>query len=646
MCGIVGFKTSKQYLILKEDLSKAVITLRHRGPDDEGLFFDEGEGLGLGHRRLSIIDLSESGHQPMASDDGEIHIVYNGEVYNFHEIRNELWGSGYRFFGSSDTEVILKAYQHWGLDCVKKFVGMFAIAIWDKRSRRLVLIRDRLGIKPLFYYYRNGIFLFASELKALMAFSCFHKEIDTENIASFLHYQYVPGPKSIFKNTFKLEPGCRLIYDINGLQIQNYWQLPSLIKDEKIEKRSEEDVLETLDTIMSKAVSDRLISDVPLGALFSGGIDSSLVVALMQKACATRVKTYSIGFREAKYDEAPWASRIAAHLGTDHHELYVTEQEAREVIPQLPEIYDEPFADSSAIPTFLVSKLARAEVTVALSGDGGDEHFAGYVRYWATYSLANHFRRLPYSFRKRLSTFLAKIPDEWAEKGYSGCRPFLPQRFQVNNFLDKWQKAVSFLKEVQFPEMYRMSVCLWPADILKELLGAQLPRGSFEAIFNETEGWPLLSRLMRVDQKTYLPDAMLTKIDRASMAVGLEARVPLLDHRLVEYAVQLPDNLKYRNGSGKYILKKLLARYIPLSLFNRPKMGFGIPLGSWLRKELKPLLLDYLNAERIKKEGLLNEKLIDKTIQEHLSGKINHQYRLWALLMWEMWRDRWMKNSS
>jgi len=612
-------------------------------PGRFGPFFDEKAGVGLGHRRLSVIDLSAAGRQPMASDDGEVHIVYNGEVYNFRKIRNTLKGYGHHFHTETDTEVILKAYIQWGIDCLHEFVGMFALALWDSRKQCVFLARDRLGIKPLYYYFRGGTLLFASELKALMAFRDFKRDIDPDAIPLFLHYQYIPAPGTIFKNTYKLLPGHYLMYNGNELSSHKYWILPDMLEHGGRLSSSEDERVEELHDLVTRAVSERLVSDVPLGALLSGGIDSSVVVALMQKVNTSPVRTFSIGFREPGYNEAPWAARVARHLGTDHTELYVTSREAMDVIPRLPEIYDEPFADSSAIPTFLVCELARSRVTVGLSGDGGDEQFAGYVRYWTTQAMANGFQRLPGSMKKALVLLLAGIPSPWVERCYLPWRQLLPQRFRVANFPDKWQKFLTMLRHTQALELYRMTICLWPEDELIRLTGRQLSQGMYEEAFRETEGWPLLSQLMRVDQRTYLPDAMLTKVDRASMAVSLEVRVPLLDHRVVEYTSKLPDSLKYRNGTGKYLLKKLLARYLPTELFERPKMGFGVPIDRWLRNDLKPLLVDYLSSERLRKEGLFDQVVVEQKIREHLSGHANHQYRLWSLLMWEMWRERWLE---
>jgi asparagine synthase (glutamine-hydrolysing) len=614
--------------------------MTHRGPDDAGLFFDQKAGVGLGHRRLAVIDLSAAGHQPMGTDDGMLQTVYNGEVYNFKEIRRTLEGAGHHFRTETDTEVILEAYREWGIDCVRRFVGMFAFALWDNRSGILFLARDRIGVKPLYYYHAGGMFLFASELKALMAFDGFPKEIDTDAVPLFLHYQYIPGPRTIFRNTHKLLPGHYLTYDGGDIRQKAYWTLPQAGATDF--EGSETDAVDELDRVLGDAVSCRLISDVPLGALLSGGIDSSIVAALMQKASPRPVRTFSIGFNEPGYNEAPWAAEVARHLGTDHTEFYVSPKEALDLIPRLPEIYDEPFGDASAVPTSLVSRLARTQVTVALSGDGGDEQFAGYVRYWSTQAMATAFQRLPSSVRKSISRFLEKLPVPWVEKCYRPWRDLLPQRFRVTNFPDKWQKLVSLMGRVSIEDLYRMSICYWSEYDLMALCGRGPAPTRFEETFAETEGWPILSRLMRVDQKTYLPDAMLTKVDRASMAFSLEVRVPLLDHRVVAFTARIPDRLNYRNGKGKYLLRKLLARYVPEALFDRPKMGFGVPIDGWLRNDLKELLLDYLSPERLKKEGLFEAREVEKKIKDHLAFKAYHQYRLWALLMWEMWRERWI----
>jgi len=642
MCGIVGFRSTTKFHQLKEFLPVATAQIHHRGPDDSGLFFDEKAGAGLGHRRLSVIDLSAAGRQPMQSEDGQVCITYNGEIYNFKAIRKTLEACGHRFKSATDTEVLLKAYLQWDIDCIQKFVGMFAFAIWDGHKRRFFLAIDRLGIKPLYFHFSEAGFIFASELKAIMAVPGFNKDIDPDSIPLFLHYQYIPAPKTIFKNTYKLLPGHFLIFNHGETKSCAYWQHFDVQALNKNSILSEQKTVQQLDSLLTTAVADRLVSDVPLGALLSGGIDSSLVVALMQKINSSPVKTFSIGFKEKGYDEAPWARKIATYLQTDHTELYVSPGDALRVIPKLPDIYDEPFADSSAIPTFLISQLTRKHVTVALSGDGGDEQFSGYVRYWSTKALSAVFKFLPQPVKKNLAAFFSAIPPQLLEKIYRQLYPFLPYRFQVANFSDKWQKSIQLLTQTSLSDIYRMTICLWSQEELFRLMGKAVVESTYEETFRHADGWPLLSQLMQVDQKTYLPNAMLTKVDRASMANGLEIRVPFLDHRIVEYSTRLSDTLKYRNGTGKYILKKILARYLPNELFERPKMGFGVPIDHWLRHELKDLLTDYLAPDRLKKENLFDPDFVQKKITAHLTGRENHQYRLWAILMWEMWRERWI----
>jgi asparagine synthase (glutamine-hydrolysing) len=645
MCGFVGFRVDRDFEQFQESLPEATLRLAHRGPDDSGLFLDADTGVGLGHRRLSIIDLSRAGRQPMTDETETVYLVLNGEVYNFKQIRQVLKGYGHQFKSQTDTEVVLKAYLQWGVDCLSRFVGMYVFALWDGRSKTLVLARDRQGIKPLYYHHTSGKLLFASELKALTALTPFPKNLDYEAIPLFLHYQYIPSPRTIYKDTYKLLPGHYAVFDGRDLSIRSYWTAPDVLDqmaNPEWREMREEDALEEIDNRLSQAVSDRLISDVPIGGLLSGGIDSSTVVALMQKASNAKIKTFSIGFNEPGYDEAPWAEKVAAHLGTDHTTLYVMPGQARDVIPRLPEIYDEPFADSSAIPTFLVSQLARSRVTVALSGDGGDEQFCGYVRYWSTRAMADWFQRVPEAAIKLLHKMLGVIPASWVERCYLPWSRYLPQQFRVTNFPDKWQKLISIMSHAGIEEIYRSTICYWSREELYRLMGKFPAKSRYEETLAETEGWPILSRLMRVDQNTYLPDAMLTKVDRASMAVSLEVRVPLLDHRVVEFTSVLPDSLKYKNGKGKHLLRRLLARYVPEALFERPKMGFGVPIHQWLRRDMKQLLQDYLSVDRLRKEGLFDAGMVENMVSEHLTGEANHWYRLWSLLMWEMWRERWL----
>lgn len=637
MCGIVGFVDPRAFPERKERLALAVSRLRHRGPDDSGIYSDPALFAGLGHCRLSILDLSAAGHQPMETEDGKWVIVYNGETYNFAGIRRELEEAGEKFRTRSDTEVVLKAFRAWGPDCLSRMRGMFALAVLDRERNRIFLARDRLGKKPLYYRADQGRLFFASELKALRAFPGVAEGQDPEALAAYLHYQYIPAPRTIYPGVRKLSPGCWALFENGAISAEKaFWSLPGFCENAAI---TENEALDELDRLMASAVEDRLVSDVPVGALLSGGIDSSLVAAFLAKGGARSVKTFSIGFAEEAYNEAPYAKAVAEHLGCEHTELFVTEKEALDVVPKLPQIYDEPFADPSGIPTHLVSVLARQNVTVALSGDGGDEQFAGYVRYWMTAAMDRGIFAIPRAVRAPGAILLKRAPVKFLNRLYTPIRPFLPQRFRVENFPDKWAKLAATIDQKDIVELYRMTICVWTAKQVRELTGLSVPRGSFEEAFDASASWPALRRAMYADQNTYLPDAMLVKVDRASMATSLEVRVPLLDHRIFEFTAKLPINLLFRDGTGKYLAKKLLARYVPPKLFLRPKMGFGVPIESWLRQELRPLLQDYLSPARIRSEGLFDPELVEKTVAEHLSGARNHQYRLWAILMWEMWRE-------
>ncbi len=642
MCGFVGFRITQDFHHFAASLKAATDSLRHRGPDDAGIFFDDLHGVGLGHRRLSIIDLSPTGSQPMESNDGNLVIVFNGEVYNFLDIRRDLVRLGHAFMGTSDTEVVLAAYAQWGEDCLERFNGMFSLAIWDRRKGHLFLARDRLGIKPLYYSFTEKGLLFGSELKALMAMNGFARRIDPDAFSLYLHYQYIPAPRTIFFDTFKLEPGHFLLYDGNQVSKKRWWTpTENRPANDPVETIDKEDALRRLDSLLTRVVSDHLISDVPLGALLSGGVDSSIVVAMMQKVSDSPVRTFSIGFTEQGFNEAPWARKVADHLGTAHTELYVSPQDALHTIDRLAEIYDEPFADSSAVPTFLVSKLTRDQVTVALSGDGGDEQFAGYVRYWMTDTMTRTMNWIPTGTRKFVKQVLGMIPASKTARYYDRIRHLLPRRFQVANFPDKWEKLINQLGYADLSDLYRMTVSIWSKEAVLQLTGRPVPSGTFENAFMAPSHRCVMDRLMMVDRQTYLPDAMLTKVDRASMAASLEVRVPLLDHRVVEFTSRLPVSLKYRSGKGKYLLMELLTRYVPRHLVERPKMGFGVPIAQWFRNELQELLHDYLSTDRLKAEGRLDADVVRQILKEHQQGTKDHHHRLWSLLMWEMWRDRW-----
>jgi asparagine synthase (glutamine-hydrolysing) len=570
----------------------------------------------------------------MSDEEEEVWVVFNGEIYNFLEIREELQKKGYRFRGHSDTEVILYSFKEWGIDCLNRFRGMFALAIFDCRTGRLYLGRGRMGKKPLFYYSRDGHFAFASELKALMTYPFFRKEIDEQSLAEYLAFQYVPEPNCIFQNTFKLPPGHYLVMDGSGkIGVRKYWDFLDKRSctsgsdhrgvnstREGGGKESEEEVLLEFERLLTEAIRYRLISDVPLGAFLSGGIDSSTIVAIMQRISDAPVRTFTIGFEEKAYDEAPYAKAVAKHLGTDHHELCVKPKDIFELIPTLVDFYDEPFCDSSAIPTMLISRLARTKVTVVLSGDAGDELFCGYPRYqWLNkVSLVDIF---PARLRKAIFGLTANLPFDRLQK--------ISEGMQYESLLD----------------VYRYAICVWKKPGLRSLLLRTPARREtgFERWFRLLSDENLLDRLMLIDMKTYLVDDILQKVDRASMAVSLEARVPLLDHHVVEFVLNLPLEYKWRRGEQKYLLKRLLYKYVPRKLFDRPKMGFGVPLTEWFRGELRYLLDVYLSRDRISRQGFFNPDTVSEYVQKHLSGRYNHYHRLWALIIFGMWWERYME---
>jgi len=595
--------------------------MAHRGPDASGTYLSLDGRAGLSHRRLAILDLTETGAQPMASADGSMVICYNGEVYNFQEIREELASKGHRFRGGSDTEVILSACMEWGVrEAVGRFVGMFAFALWDERSRTMSLVRDRLGIKPLFLARAPGMLLFGSELKAIMACPSFSREVDRSALQYYLEFQYVPAPFSIFRNARKLLPGHIVTIAADGTETDAvYWDLFDHWRTGDPSPRPEGEQLEELSSLLASSVRSRMISDVPLGAFLSGGIDSSLTVALMRQASSGPVKTFSIGFREAGYDESGYARKVARHLGTDHHEKICTPAEALALVRKVPDAYDEPFADSSAIPTLLVSEFTRRHVTVSLSGDGGDELFCGYPRYdWVRQGAI--VLGIPGILRRPLASLLSRIPIHKVQRGAESIRHDDPA------------------------EMYFHTVGIFERRRIGEIVPEVSDDSglSYFRSFRDPRAGTIVERAMATDIRTYLVDDILAKVDRASMAWSLEARVPLLDHRIVEFAARLPMSLKVRGRETKYPLRKLLYRHVPKELIDRPKMGFGIPVNRWLRYELRPLLAEYLNGERVRREGFLRPEGVDRVVREHLSGRRDHQYRLWALLMFAMWRERYL----
>jgi asparagine synthase (glutamine-hydrolysing) len=613
--------------------------LAHRGLDDSGVFHASEVGVGLVFRRLSIIDLSPQGHQPMISASGRYVIVFNGEVYNFEEIRAELGTCGWR--GHSDTEVLLESVERWGLgQAVRRFVGMFAFALWDRRERKLFLVRDRLGIKPLYYGRIGQDFVFASELKAIEQHPDFDGQVDRDALALYMRHSYVPAPHCIYRGIFKLMPGCILTLNssLEEPSAQPFWSVRE-VAQEGIRSRfkgSDEQAIEQLESKLVEAVRLRMVADVPLGAFLSGGIDSSTVVALMQAQSNRPVKTFSIGYHEDAYNEAGHAKKIAAHLGTEHTELYLTPKDAREVIPRLAEMYDEPFADPSQIPTYLVSKLARSRVTVSLSGDGGDELFGGYNRYLAARSIWNAVKRLPQISRKPAAKMIQAVPAKAIDRAFEALRLLLPKRMQMSRPGERAHSLADYLATETRQGIYMRIISHWqtPSSLV---LHSHEPGSVLESLDSLSGIGCFEEFMMLVDLVNYLPDDVLTKVDRASMAVGLEARVPLLDHRVVEFAWKLPLRFKIRNNAGKWVLRQLLYRYVPRELVERPKRGFDLPLDSWLRGELRDWAEELLSETSLRQPGIFQVEPIRRKWQEHMSGKQGWQYLLWDVLVFQAW---------
>ncbi len=642
MCGIAGFIDGrKQGATASRDAVARAMNdaLRHRGPDDEGVWTDHDTGVTLLHRRLSIIDLSAAGHQPMMSADGRYVITFNGEIYNFQELRPQLEARGVRFLGHSDTEVMVEAFAAYGVaSTVERLVGMFTIGVWDRRERALTLVRDRLGIKPLYWAKFDKLFLFGSELKALRAHPGWSPRIDRAAVASFMRHSYVPAPHTIYQSVHKLEPGTLLTLPLNGEpRVTRYWDARAVARQGLAAPMpgSDRELTDELELRLQDAVTCRMIADVPLGAFLSGGVDSSTVAALMRAANRGPVKTFTISSDIAGFDEAAHAAAVARHLGTDHTELTVTADQARDVIPRLPEMYDEPFADASQIPTHLVSAMTRQRVTVALSGDGGDELFAGYNRYrltsrrWASLSL------LPRPLRNGIAGAITGMsPDRW-----SRLLSILPARVRPSQIGDKLHKLAAVLTLPDGIAAYRRLVTNWePSEVMP---GSDEYKSAVwdPALPKEFPGF--LDQMQLLDLITYLPDDILTKVDRASMAVGLEARVPLLDHRVVEFAWRLPHAARIRGNTGKWLLRQVLYRHVPKHLIERPKMGFDIPFGDWLRGPLRNWAETFLNKRRLREAGLVDAARVRQIWQEHLDGRRNWQYLIWDVLMLETWRERW-----
>jgi asparagine synthase (glutamine-hydrolysing) len=652
MCGIVGFFDTRKTgaaAELEAVTMRMADALRHRGPGSGAVWVDAVAGVALGHRRLAIIDLSLLGHQPMTSASGRYVVVFNGEIYNFRELRAQLESGGAQFRGNSDTEVLLAAVERWGMrSAVERFVGMFALALWDRDERTLHLVRDRLGKKPLYFGWVNERFVFASELKAFHAMDGFAPQVDRGALSQYLRYSYVPAPHSIYRGVHKLLPGSSLSLQIDEPRrdlldrVATYWSAID-VAERGAEAlvggdRDERTAIDGLDSLLGAAVEARMISDVPLGALLSGGVDSSTVVALMQKHSRRPVNTFCIGFFDREFDEAKDAARVAKHLGTEHTELYITADTARAVIPRLPDIYDEPFGDQSQIPTFLVSQLARQHVTVALSGDGGDEVFGGYQRHFQAARL-EQLQRVPRLLRRAAACALTAVsPTAWDRlfalaNGAGG-------RGRRAHAGDNVHKFARLLPAADLDATYRQLTSQWtePGELLRRAADECAADGGYVrrprlGTFAET--------MMVLDTVTYLPDDILTKVDRASMAVSLELRAPILDHRIVEFAWQLPLDMKIRGAEGKWILRRVLDRYVPPHMVDKAKHGFGMPVGDWLRGPLRSWAEHLLDVRRMQQEGFFDPAPIRRRWAEHLSGKRNWGYHLWNVLMFQAWRERW-----
>jgi asparagine synthase (glutamine-hydrolysing) len=651
MCGFAGILTTN---LARGSLREAVVRMTgpiaHRGPDDSGEWVDEDAGVALGFRRLAIIDLSAQGHQPMTSATGRYEIIFNGEVFNFEALRRELEPFSPRYRGHSDTEVILAAFEAWGISAaVKKFVGMFAIAVWDRQERSLTLMRDRLGIKPLFVYRQPGLVTFGSEIKALHAGPAFDRAIDDDAVAQYLRYLYVPAPRSIFRNVIKLPPGQLLTIRDASKPLPDpvpYWSVEEAARRGLSDpvRGSDEEVINEFDRQLSDAVRLRMEADVPLGALLSGGIDSSTVVALLQEQSSRPVKTFSVAFDAEEHNEAHHAARLAQHLGTDHTEVLLTGNDALAVVPRLSEIFDEPHADTSQIPAFLICGVARRSVTVALTGDGGDEVYGGYNRYTYGEGMLQRVMRVPRPARRMVAAGIDAISPESWNRAHRFVSPVLPRALRQRLPGEKLHKLGKLMGSDSVPLAYRSLVSAWQNPEALLLSPPQHADG-VQALL--CRAWPerLLHRMMLTDQLTYLPDDQLAKVDRVSMAVSLEVRVPLLDHRLVEFSWRLPPSMKIRDGKGKWILRQVLYRRVPQAFVERPKMGLSVPLGQWLRGPLRPWAEDLLSTERIEREGMLRAEPIRETWKHLLAGRDESALAIWSMLMLRAWSERWLASQ-
>jgi asparagine synthase (glutamine-hydrolysing) len=637
MCGIAGYLTQSCAFNNEDVLHQMGDAINHRGPDDEGVWLDKNAGIGLVHRRLSIVDLSAAGHQPMFSATGRYVLVFNGEIYNHLVLRERL--PNVNWVGRSDTETFLASIERYGLETtLKNSQGMFAFALWDRKERTLHLARDRVGEKPLYYGFQDGVFLFGSELKALKKNPHFKAKINRGSIALYIRHNYIPTPYTIYQGVFKLEPGCLLMLsDVRSEpKIWSYWSASdvALTGVNNSFRGTPDEAVNELENLCKQSIQQQMMADVPLGAFLSGGIDSSLVVALMQSQSTCPIKTFTIGFHEEGYNEAVHAKAVARHLGTEHTEFYVTPEEAMEVIPRLSSLYCEPFSDSSQIPTFLISQLAKQHVSVSLSGDAGDELFCGYNRYQMTNNLWPKLSMLPVPLRALVAKRIVSIsPLVW-----NRLYKFIPGAPHFNNLGDKLHKGAGVLTSRSVDELY-LGLVSHIRTPEKVVIGSSELPTLLTGNAPDLSGLSDVQWMMALDLVTYLPDDILVKVDRAAMGVSLETRVPYLDHRVVEFAWKLPLSIKIRNGQSKWVLRQVLYKYVPKELIERPKMGFGVPIDSWLRGPLRDWAENLLDESRLRREGYFYPIPIRKKWDEHLSGQCNWQHYLWNILMFQSWLE-------
>jgi len=651
MCGIVGIFGEKELSSLGNCIERMTETLLHRGPDSSGTWIDQENKIALGHRRLSILELSEAGHQPMKSSCGRFVLSFNGEIYNHLDLRKDIEklaevdkNLNFKWRGGSDTETLLEGFSLLGVKkTLKMTVGMFALALWDKEEKRLYLTRDRIGEKPLYYGWSNNNFIFASELKALKEYDLFNNKIDRDSLNIYMRHNYIPCPRSIYKDIYKLEPGTLLSLDLSAthsggtsLNKEIWWSLKestSFGKENLLMDREQN--LKSLEKSLLDSIRLQSIADVPLGAFLSGGIDSSLIVALMQSISNTKINTFSIGFKEDAYNEARYAKEVAKHLNTNHKELYLSHEDALALVPVLPKMYDEPFADSSQIPTHLISLMAKEHVTVVLSGDAGDELFGGYNRHVQAPRLWKIISFIPIGIRSLISFFILNI----SPKLLNQFGNYLPKGLKVIFLGDKLHRFADRLKRIKDQDnLYYSLVSEWE-EPSKLVLKSKEPKNILESKSEWPQNLSFQERMMFLDMATYLPDDILVKVDRASMATSLETRVPFLDHRVVELALRIPVDQKIVGTRGKEVLRKILYKYVPKKLVDRPKQGFGIPLGEWLRGPLREWAEDLINKERLSKEGFFEVEMIHERWNEHLSRKRNWEHSLWSVLMFQSWLE-------